>query len=64
MSLLVTAPYLWTAGTIFPVVCTVVVAARFAVRRVQRGQRRRLDDWLTLPSLVRFLRRLLLSPAV
>ncbi|OCL06358.1 hypothetical protein AOQ84DRAFT_378689 [Glonium stellatum] len=49
-SLRITPPLLWTAGTIWPPVCIVIVAARFATRKAQRA-RFGPDDWLTLPAL-------------
>jgi hypothetical protein len=42
--------HLWSAGIIWPIVCTVVVGARFATRRAY--SRLGLDDWLSLPALV------------
>jgi hypothetical protein len=43
--------HLWAAGIIWPIVCTVVVGARFATRRAY--SRLGWDDWLSLPALVR-----------
>lgn len=45
-------PLLWTAGIIWPPVCSAVVTARFLARRAQRSSRA-VDDWLTIPALVR-----------
>jgi hypothetical protein len=41
---------LWSAGIVWPIVCTVVVAARFKTRRTY--SRLGLDDWLALPALI------------
>ena len=43
------------AGIVWPPLCAVVVALRFYTRRVQ-GARILLDDWLTIPALVRVVR--------
>ncbi len=42
-------------GVVWPLLCAVVVALRFYTRRVQ-GARLLLDDWLTIPALVRVVR--------
>jgi hypothetical protein len=43
--------WLWTAATIFPTVCILIVGARLATRHAQRANFG-LDDWLTVPALV------------
>lgn len=43
--------WLWTATTIFPTVCILIVGARLATRHAQSASFG-LDDWLTLPALV------------
>ncbi|KAJ4287626.1 hypothetical protein N0V90_012329 [Kalmusia sp. IMI 367209] len=43
--------WLWTAATIFPTVCILIVAARLATRYVQRA-RIGPDDWTIVPALV------------
>lgn len=47
------APLCLAAGAVFPPVCAGLVALRFYARR-QQGNRYELDDWLTIPALVRF----------
>lgn len=42
--------WLWTASTIFPVVCILIVGARLATRRAQRATFGP-DDWCTIPAL-------------
>ncbi|OAL52588.1 hypothetical protein IQ07DRAFT_377794 [Pyrenochaeta sp. DS3sAY3a] len=42
--------HLWSAGIIWPIVCTVVVGARFATRRAY--SRLGWDDWLSIPALI------------
>ena len=51
-SLRVTPPFLYTAATILPTVCTVLVVARFIIRGTQRAKVG-WDDWLVLPGLVK-----------
>lgn len=51
MSLRVTPGFLWTVGTILPVVCTIVIGLRFTVRRAQHAKIG-WDDWLLVPALV------------
>ena len=43
--------WLWTAATIFPMVCILIVGARLATRHAQRA-RFGLDDWCTVPALL------------
>ena len=43
--------WLWTAATIFPVVCILIVGARLATRRAQRANFGP-DDWCAVPALV------------
>ena len=40
------------AGALWPPVCAIVVALRFYTRKVQ-STKILIDDWLTLPALVR-----------
>ncbi len=40
------------AGAVLPSLCAIIVALRFYTRRAQRA-RLLLDDWLTIPALVR-----------
>lgn len=40
------------AGIVWPLLCSVVVGLRFYTRRIQ-GARMLMDDWLTIPALVR-----------
>ena len=61
MSLRLTAPFVWTAGTILPVLCIAIVSARFIVRR-QQHVKLGVDDWLTLPALVRSISSLFQEP--
>lgn len=51
-SVIVHPPLLWVAGTLWPPVTGAIVAARFATRRAQRTSIG-VDDWLTIPALVR-----------
>ncbi|KAF2800435.1 hypothetical protein K505DRAFT_970 [Melanomma pulvis-pyrius CBS 109.77] len=54
MSQAVTAPSpgaTIAAGTVFPVVCAILVAARFQAKRYL-GSGLLIDDWLTLPALL------------
>lgn len=46
------APLCLAAGAIFPPLCSGVVALRFYARK-QEGNQYRIDDWLTVPALVR-----------
>lgn len=50
-SLRVTPPFLYTAATVLPTVCTALVVARFFIRGTQRAKVG-WDDWLVLPALV------------
>ena len=43
------------AGVVWPLLCAIVVALRFYTRRAQ-GARLLLDDWMTIPALVRMTR--------
>ena len=51
-SLRVTPPFVYTAATILPAVCTALVVARFVIRGNQRAKVG-WDDWLVLPALVK-----------
>ena len=45
------------AGAAWPVLCAIVVLLRFYTRRIQHAKLL-LDDWLTVPALVRPLESL------
>jgi hypothetical protein len=46
--------WLWTAATIFPAVCILIVSARLATRHAQRISFG-LEDWLVVPALIMVL---------
>ena len=54
-SIHVRAPLVLAAGAVLPPVCTGLVALRFYARRIQNANYG-IDDWLTLPVLVRRIR--------